>query len=81
MRKLVLVGTNGTENPTKAVIPLVLAVGATKASEPIQPHLALLGDGVVLLRPPVVDSLVPVGYPPLRELVATLRENQVPIFV
>ncbi len=81
MRTLVLVGTNGTENPTKAVIPLVLAVGATKAKESIRPTLALLGDGVVLLKPPVVESLVPVGYPPLKELVGSLREQQVSIYV
>lgn len=81
MRTLMLVGTNGTENPTKAVIPLVLAVGATKAKEPIRPRVALLGDGVVLLKPSIVESLVPLGYPSLKELVGSLREHQVPVYV
>ena len=81
MRKLVLVGTNGIENPTRAVIPLVLAVGATKAAEPIEPHLALIGDGVILLKPAVIASLVPVGYPPLKDLVGTLAEHRVPVYV
>ncbi len=81
MPKLVLVGTNGIENPTRAVIPLDLTVGATKATEPIEPHLALIGDAVILLKPAVIESLVPVGYPPLKELVGSLVEHRVPIYV
>ena len=81
MRKLVLVGTSGTENPTRAVIPLVLAVGATKGKEPIEPHVGLLGDAVVLLKPAVVESLVPIGYPPLKELIGALKEHAIPVYV
>jgi uncharacterized protein involved in oxidation of intracellular sulfur len=81
MPKLVLVGTTGTENPTKAVLPFVLANGALKAKEPIEVTIALLGDAVVLLKGAVIERLQPLGYPPLKELLAGVQERSVPIYV
>jgi predicted peroxiredoxin len=81
MRTLMLVGTTGTENPSKAVMPFVLAIGALKSKQEIRPRLALLGDAVVLLRQAVIDSLVPLGYPPLKELMAEVVQRQVELYV
>lgn len=81
MRRVVFVGTNGPEDPTKAVMPFVLAVGATMAKEPIEPALVLLGDAVSLMKDEVVPTVLPVGYPPLSDVFPKLLDRRVPIYV
>ena len=39
------------------------------------------GDSVVVMKDTVLNSVVPVGWPPLKELLATTIKNQPPIFV
>lgn len=79
MATLLFIGTNGSENPTKAVLPFLSANGAVEAGH--QPQIALVGDAVVLMRDVIANSVVPVGWPPLRELLATTMRNNVPIYV
>lgn len=79
MAKIFFIGSHGSENPTKAVFPFILANGAIEAGH--QAEISLFGDAVVLMKDAVVDSVVPVGWPPLKELLATATKNGVPIYV
>ena len=79
MATLMFMGSSGSEDPTKAVFPLILANGAVDGGHEAQ--VSLIGDAVVLMNDAVINSLVPLGWPPLKELMATLIENKVPIYV
>ena len=71
--------TNGSENPTKAVIPFLNANGAVEAGH--EPAITLFGDAVVLMKDSVVNAVVPVGWPPLKDIIATTIANNTPIYV
>ncbi len=79
MGKILHFSTNGSENPTKAVIPFIGAIGTVEAGH--EAVITLFGDAVVLMKQTVADSVVPVGWPPLKELFATTISNKVPIYV
>ena len=71
--------TNGSENPTKAVLPFLSANGAVEAGH--QPAITLFGDAVVLMKDSVANAVVPVGWPPLKDILATTIANNTPIYV
>jgi predicted peroxiredoxin len=80
MAKLLYVATHGPDDPTKACMPFHLAVnGAAEAG--IECEINLAGDAAVLIQDQYVQSLMPVGLPPLRDLMAKVREKGVPVFV
>jgi predicted peroxiredoxin len=78
-QRFLLVGLNGSENPTRANFPFVWAVALREAGHDVRIELA--GDATVLMRDPVADSVTPVGWPPFREALAKVIEHQIPIFV
>ena len=71
--------TNGSENPTKAVLPFLNANGAVEAGH--EPAITLFGDAVVLMKKSVANAVVPVGWPPLKDILATTIANGTPIYV
>ncbi len=79
MANILYIGTNGSENPTKSVFPFILANGAVEAGH--KAEISLFGDSVVLMKDAVANSVVPVGWPPLKEILATTIKNKVPIYV
>ena len=79
MVRQLFISTNGSENPTKATLPFLLADGALQAGH--EAAIILLGDAVVVMNDAVVDSIQGVGLPPLKDLVAKAIENKVPIYV
>ena len=79
MAKLLYFSTNGSENPTKAALPFLGANGAVEAGHDAE--IILFGDAVVVMKDSVANSIVPVGWPPLKDLLAKTLENQVPIYV
>jgi predicted peroxiredoxin len=79
MAKILYFGSSGSENPTKAVFPFILANGAVDAGH--EAEISIFGDAVVLLRDVVANSVVPVGWPPLKDIMATTIRNKVPIYV
>ncbi len=79
MAKILYMGTNGSENPTKSVFPFILANGAVEAGHTAE--ISLFGDAVVLMKDAVANSVVPVGWPPLKDIMATTVRNKVPIYV
>jgi predicted peroxiredoxin len=79
MAKILYFGTNGSENPTKSLVPFVGANASVKSGDEAMIHL--FGDAVVLMKDVVVNSITPVGWPPLKETVATTIANKVPIYI
>ncbi len=79
MAMLLYLGANGSENPTKSVFPFLAANGAVDAGHEAEIHL--FGDAVVLLNDAVANAVVPMGWPPFKDILATTIKNKVPIFV
>jgi predicted peroxiredoxin len=80
MASLFSIATHGPDDPTKACIPFHLAVnGAAEAG--IDAAINLAGDATVLIQDRYVESVVPVGLPPLRELMAKVRDRGIPVFI
>ena len=79
MAKLLYFSTNGSENPTKAVLPFLGANGSIDAGHEAQ--IVLFGDAVVIMKDVVAENVFPVGWPPLKDLMATTIQHGVPIYV
>lgn len=70
----------GTGDGTRASIPLHLtANGSVEVGQEVS--VILGGDATELLLEGAVEQMEGVGLPPARELVAKLREHEVPIYV
>jgi predicted peroxiredoxin len=78
-RPLLYVGTHGTDDPTLATMPFVVASGAGAAE--IDTAIALLGEAAALVKPGMLDAIHGVGFPPLRELSERVREYGIPVYV
>ena len=78
MGKLLFVGTYGSDDPTRASMPFIVASGALDAGH--EPAIVLMGEAVYLGNDEVVDALQGVGFPPLRLLVDKALDNGVPIY-
>ena len=66
--KILLKSAWGSDDPTKAVFPFLHANALAEGGHEAQ--IFLLGEAVSLMRDPVANAVVPVGWPPLAE---TLR--------
>ena len=78
--KFVYMSTTGADDPTKASLPLHLAVnGSVEVGHDVTVILA--GDATEMLLGDNLDQIEGVGVPPLRELVAKLRDHAVPVYV
>jgi predicted peroxiredoxin len=72
--------TVGSSDPTRASIPIHLAVnGSLEVGHDVVVLLA--GDATELVRPGAADRIQGVGVPAMTELLAKLRDHQVPVFV
>jgi len=79
MASTVFIGLHGSEDPTKATFPFVMAGGALDAGQ--QTAIILVGDAVVLMNNTVVENIHGVGLPPLKELMAKVVAAKVPIYI
>ncbi|GIW73004.1 MAG: hypothetical protein KatS3mg102_2546 [Planctomycetota bacterium] len=79
MPRLAFVATHGSENPTKACFPFLQAKNAVE--DGMEAELSLIGDAVVLMRDAVRDAVVPVGWPPLKELFQAVVDLRIPVYV
>jgi predicted peroxiredoxin len=78
--KITYFASAGTADPTRASIPLHLAAnGSVEVGQ--ETAIVLGGDAAELLLGDNADQLEGVGVPPLRDLLAKLREHEVPVFV
>jgi len=78
MARLLIISTHGSEDPTRAGLAFFMAKGAVEAEH--KPEIVLAGDASVLARKVVADSVLPLGIPPLKELVQFALDNNVPVY-
>jgi predicted peroxiredoxin len=78
--KFVYMATTGTDDPTKASLPLHLAAnGSLEVGH--DTSVLLVGDATEVLRGDNLEQMEGVGVPPVRELIAKLRDHSVPVYV
>ncbi|MGH2821012.1 MAG: hypothetical protein ACRDJ5_10210 [Actinomycetota bacterium] len=78
-RPLMYVGLHGTDDPTLATLPFVVATGAGSAE--IDANVVLVGEGAMLAKPGLIDSVNGVGFPPLAEVWQQVRDFEIPVYV
>ena len=72
--------TAGSADPTRASIPLHLAVnGSLEVGHDV--GVILAGDATGLLKSSVRETLEGVGVPPVRDLLAKAQQHGLPIYV
>jgi predicted peroxiredoxin len=69
----------GSDDPTKAAFPFLHANALAEAGHEVQ--IFLLGEGVSLMRNPVANSIIPVGWPPLAQTLEKTISHGIPIHV
>lgn len=79
MAKLLFHSLVGSENPTRACFTFLQAVANKERGDEVE--IALGGDAVVLMRDEVINAVVPVGWPPLKETLQKVVQNGIPIHV
>jgi len=80
MAGLLIVAATGPQDATRASVPFHIAVnGARPAGTEVA--IALAGDAADLVKPDVIDSVVGVGLPRLRELVDKCVAQNVHVYV
>jgi len=78
--KVLILTTTGESDPTRASIPMHIAAnGSLEVGQ--QAEMVLAGDAAEIILGDSLDKIEGVGVPPMRELVAKLRDNGVPFYV
>lgn len=67
----------GSDDPTKAAFVFLHANAFAVARHTVQ--IFILGEAVSLMRTPVAEAVVPVGWPPLREILAETIRLGIPV--
>lgn len=79
MAKLLFIGTHGSADPTNAAMPFIMANGAVESGN--EATIVLVNEAVDIMSATVADNLMPFGWPPFKEILATTIANKVPIYV
>ncbi len=79
MAKLLYIGTAGTDDPTRATFPFIMAKGAIDAGH--EAGIILIGEAAPLIKDSIAAQVHGVGMPPLKELTEFLYAQQVRISV
>jgi len=78
--KIVYFASAGTADPTRASIPLHLAAnGSVEVGQ--ETSIILGGDAAELLLENHAEVLEGLGVPPMRDLLAKLRDHAIPVYV
>ena len=78
--KVLFLTTTGASDPTKASIPMHIAAnGSLEVGQ--QPEMVLAGDAAEIILGDSLEKIEGVGVPPMRELIAKLRDNGVPFYI
>lgn len=73
------IGLHGSEDPTKATFPFLMASGSLDAGH--KTAIILVGDSVVLMNNTVAENIHGVGLPPLKDLMSKVFSAKVPIYI
>jgi predicted peroxiredoxin len=68
----------GSDDPTKAAFPFLHGLALSEAGHSVQ--IFLLGEAVSLMRKSVAAAVVPVGWPPLEQIMTKIAERHVQIY-
>ena len=79
MAKILHSTSYGSDDPTRATIPFVMALGAIEAGH--ETELVLLGEATYLMKDSVADQIDGVGWPPLSELFPKVIKHGIPVYV
>jgi len=79
MADILIIATRGVEDPTRAGLGFLLAKGAVEEGH--QVSIVLVGDGSLLMKPALRESVTPLGLPPLKELFQFSVDHKVPMYV
>ena len=79
MAKLLYVGTRGTDDPTQATFPFLMAKGAIDAGH--EAGIILMGESAPLIKDQIAQQVHGVGIAPLKELLDFVVDHKVPITV
>ena len=78
--KITYFASAGTSDPTRASIPLHLAAnGSVEVGH--ETAIILGGDAAELLVADNAETIEGVGVPPIRDLLAKLRDHAIPVYV
>jgi len=76
--KILMKSAWGSDDPTKAAFPFLHGDALSEAGHEVQ--IFLLGEAVSLMRKSVADAVVPVGWPPLSEVLSKIVSKKIPIY-
>jgi predicted peroxiredoxin len=76
--KIMMKSAWGSDDPTKAAFPFLHGDALSDAGHEVQ--IFLLGEAVSLMRKSVANAVVPVGWPPLGEVLGKLVAKKIPIY-
>jgi len=76
--KFIYIAMHGSEDPTRASLPFMMAKGAKEAGYDVE--VALMGDSVILFNETIASSVQGVGLPSLKELMQFARDNKIPLY-
>jgi predicted peroxiredoxin len=79
MARILSVASHATDDPTKASLAFVTAIGAVGAEK--ECTIALVGEAVTMVKEAFAKSIHGVGFPPLTELIAKVVQARIPVFV
>jgi predicted peroxiredoxin len=75
---IMMKGAWGSDDPTRAAFPFAHGLVLAEAGHEVQ--MFLLADATSLMRKAMMDSIVPVGWPPLSQTVEKVVAKKIPIF-
>ena len=76
--KIMMKSAWGSDDPTKAAVPFLHGDALSDAGHEVQ--IFLLGEAVALMRKSEANAVVPVGWPPLAEVLHKLVVKKIPIY-
>lgn len=79
MGKVLIKSAWGSDDPTKATFPFLHGNALSGKGHEVQ--IFLLGEAVSIMRDPVAHAIVPVGWPPLADALATSIAGGIQIHV
>jgi predicted peroxiredoxin len=76
--KIMMKSAWGSDDPTRAAFPFAHGLVLAEAGHNVQ--IFLLAEATAILRKSMVNSILPVGWPPLSETLAKVVAKHIPIF-
>lgn len=79
MAKILFVSTYGSDDPTRATLPFVAALGAIEAGH--QAEIFLAGEATYLMKEVIADQVHGVGWPSMKELLQKAIAQGIRLYV